>query len=473
MENLYQEWTVEQDRQLWDERQQPPVVLASRLGRGIRGVQARLSKLQDVNSPAYQRLFGGGAGVNSKRGHNPGGRAVDDDDDDDDEEDDGSGGTNSNGRKSKNKLIPVSQVLRRIEYDYSLNPSDFFVLRYDRLDDTVVKSPLDAPNVSISNKETKLIKALPEHRIVGIMYKERLVWDRSTKLDLVFGGEDGGIMNIVATYDGWKADRDRMLQYQQERREYVSTRLSAVLGVELYGHLDQMTNDLRRAHDDPTISTKQQVETYVQQALKLFQTKRQQEVSQQSNTLESTFTPKSDCLALEELSEFVACWTYDNSSLQELVLSEISIAMDKAERKSTQSIKEKKNATKQPIEMREEDLEETFVRGSGPGGQKINKTSNKVVLIHRPTQLRVECQDTRSLQQNRKIARTRLKDKLDEYINGSQSKLQLKRDKLARKRKQVQAKNRARQIKKHQAKMEKQQQHNDSSFQKLEEEFDF
>jgi protein subunit release factor A len=55
------------------------------------------------------------------------------------------------------------------------------------------------------------------------------------------------------------------------------------------------------------------------------------------------------------------------------------------------------------------------------GGQKINKTSNRVILVHIPTQLRVECQDTRSLQQNRKIARKRLQLKLDDYINGDAS----------------------------------------------------
>jgi protein subunit release factor B len=87
--------------------------------------------------------------------------------------------------------------------------------------------------------------------------------------------------------------------------------------------------------------------------------------------------------------------------------------------------------------MNEDDLIETFVRGSGAGGQKINKTASKVLLIHGPTQIRVECQDTRSLQQNRKIARKRLKLKLDEYWNGSQSKNQKKISiKVSKKQKQ-------------------------------------
>jgi protein subunit release factor B/uncharacterized protein (UPF0248 family) len=434
MERLYQEWTTDQDRELWEHRHKEPVMLASRMGRGIRGVQARLSKLRDVNSPAYQRLFG------SNKGH----RNQQDVDE-----------SSNDGRKSThNKLVPVSEVLRRIEYDHSLDPADFFVLHYDRLDDTIVKSPLDAPNESISNKETSLIKALPEHRIVGVMYKERLVWDRSTKLDLVFGGADGGIAKIVATYHDWKTEQDQMAMYEEARKEHVSMRLSSMLGVELYGQLDRMTTDLQIGHDDPTVSTKKQVETYVDKCLRLFQRQRQI----MGTTQPSNLIPQSDFLALEELSQFVACWTSTRRTLQELVLWEISLAMDKAEGKSVQSIQEKQSAAVQSVELMEEDLEETFVRGSGPGGQKINKTSNRVVLIHKPTRLRVECQDTRSLQQNRKIARKRMKDKLDEYLNGSQSKVQMKHDELARKRKQSKAKNRARQKKKQQEKLEKKRQ---------------
>ena len=92
----------------------------------------------------------------------------------------------------------------------------------------------------------------------------------------------------------------------------------------------------------------------------------------------------------------------------------------------------------------EEDLEEKFVKGSGNGGQKVNKTSNRVVLTHLPTQIRVECQDTRSLQQNRKIARKRLQLKVDEYLNGENSRIGMKASVAVAKKAKNKARNRRR-----------------------------
>ncbi|KAF8610830.1 hypothetical protein BDV93DRAFT_550612 [Ceratobasidium sp. AG-I] len=90
-------------------------------------------------------------------------------------------------------------------------------------------------------------------------------------------------------------------------------------------------------------------------------------------------------------------------------------------------------------ELREEDLDETFVRGSGPGGQAINKTSSSVSLIHRPTGIRVQCQATRSREDNRRIARKILLEKLDQMANPGLSKQQLLQEK-ARSRKRQRAK---------------------------------
>jgi protein subunit release factor B len=63
--------------------------------------------------------------------------------------------------------------------------------------------------------------------------------------------------------------------------------------------------------------------------------------------------------------------------------------------------------------VREADLEETFVRSGGHGGQNVNKTATCVQLIHRPTRLQVKCQTTRHQGQNRVLARQLLLDKLE------------------------------------------------------------
>ncbi|KAI6162519.1 RF-1 domain-containing protein [Pisolithus thermaeus] len=98
-------------------------------------------------------------------------------------------------------------------------------------------------------------------------------------------------------------------------------------------------------------------------------------------------------------------------------------------------------------ELREEDLEESFVRGSGPGGQSINKTKNNVQLLHKPTGIRVSCQETRSLQTNRMLARRQLLQKLDQICNPGLSKTELQRaKKLERERqRRKKAKKKARQ----------------------------
>lgn len=80
----------------------------------------------------------------------------------------------------------------------------------------------------------------------------------------------------------------------------------------------------------------------------------------------------------------------------------------------------------------ESDLEEEFIRGSGAGGQKINKTSVVVQLKHLPTGLMVRCQESRSQAFNRFMARRLLVEKLEERILKAKSERIQKIEKIRR-----------------------------------------
>lgn len=82
-----------------------------------------------------------------------------------------------------------------------------------------------------------------------------------------------------------------------------------------------------------------------------------------------------------------------------------------------------------PIVLEEDDIEESFIRGSGPGGQKINKTASCVMLRHIPTGTVVRCQESRSRHRNRELARRILRDKLDLAIRGEHSRLAMEANK--------------------------------------------
>lgn len=73
------------------------------------------------------------------------------------------------------------------------------------------------------------------------------------------------------------------------------------------------------------------------------------------------------------------------------------------------------------LEVYEEDLEETFIRASGRGGQKVNKTSSGVHLRHRPTGIEVKYTRERSQPLNRFLARRLLVDRIEAGEKGISS----------------------------------------------------
>ena len=91
----------------------------------------------------------------------------------------------------------------------------------------------------------------------------------------------------------------------------------------------------------------------------------------------------------------------------------------------------------QRLKIKDSDLVEKFILGSGSGGQKINKTSSCVYLKHLPTGIEVKCQKSRSRELNRVYARRELCEKLEELLFQEKSKKQQAIEKIRRQKKKT------------------------------------
>lgn len=107
---------------------------------------------------------------------------------------------------------------------------------------------------------------------------------------------------------------------------------------------------------------------------------------------------------------------YSSVNYEEFLMLGIMIDNCKNVPVRSKSFKRHLDYSKVP-KLDETDLEEQFIRGSGPGGQATNKTNNAVMLKHKPTGLVVKCHETRSLWDNKKRARKIMITKLDNLLN--------------------------------------------------------
>ncbi len=123
------------------------------------------------------------------------------------------------------------------------------------------------------------------------------------------------------------------------------------------------------------------------------------------------------------------------------------------------SLKKQKNLEErmQKLGVFEKDIIEKFIRSSGKGGQKVNKTSTCVYLKHIPTGIEIKCQKERVQSLNRFLARRILVDKIESIILGKESAQQQQIEKIRRqkRRRSKKAKEKVLKLKKMQSEKKK------------------
>lgn len=109
---------------------------------------------------------------------------------------------------------------------------------------------------------------------------------------------------------------------------------------------------------------------------------------------------------------------------------------------STFAVSNKKGPLPPRPSVAEEDTFKRYLKGSGPGGQKINKTSSAVQITHLPTGIVVKSQATRSRTRNESIARRILAEKIEFLEKGSESRVEKKRERESKKKRSAEKKSR-------------------------------
>ena len=340
--------------------------------------------------------------------------------------------------KTGDKLMPVSEVLQRIRWDPDLQQlsSDFVVVYKDRFENNNMRASFDQKNENISGSEEQFVFALPEHRIESILFQERTIWDKESRLDRVFGSMNGRgrkITDIVSTSDHYAHILTEVEKRKSIRKSLEIERVRKFLGEVSFKGFQDLTNNLRNGNK-PVVTD--HISTYIDQAVNIFME------GNIGTGSESDDVILSQSKALDEVSKVVAL--LPEKDIRDIALIDVHRRFDSLD---NVGIGKQRRTNHLPV-LNEQDISEKFVRGGGSGGQKINKTASKVVLLHLPTKIRVECQDTRSLQQNRKLARKRLRMKVDEFLNGANSMVNLKAETASKKKARSKARNKARRKKK-------------------------
>ena len=134
--------------------------------------------------------------------------------------------------------------------------------------------------------------------------------------------------------------------------------------------------------------------------------------------------------------------------------------------------REKREALRQKMEslrIQEKDIVEKFIRSSGKGGQKVNKTSTCVYLKHIPTGIEVKCQRERYQAVNRYLARKILAERVEALIRGKESEEQ---QKIAKIRRQKRKRSKRAKMKMLEEKRKQSQKKKDRSFRPKPEDFE-